>query len=172
METYTRWLSVEDQVVWRHYLRATMEVREELERDLLSECGLSLNEYEVLVVLSEQPDNTIRMSHLADHLVNSRSRLTHTVHRMEKRGLVERFSCSEDRRGVNCRLTDEGYALLETAAPIHVESVRRHIFDKLTLEDIRDFGRVLSKLGEAEGPAAEAASRGESAFAVAPVYTI
>ena len=75
----TRWLSESDQVVWRHYLRATMEVREGLERDLLAENDLSLNEYEVLVVLSEQPNHRIRMATLADELVNSRSRLSHTV---------------------------------------------------------------------------------------------
>ncbi|MDN5558313.1 MAG: MarR family transcriptional regulator [Ruaniaceae bacterium] len=143
----TRWLSESDQVVWRHYLRATMEVREGLERDLLAENDLSLNEYEVLVVLSEQPNHRIRMATLADELVNSRSRLSHTVGRMERRGLVERSSCAQDGRGVFCRLTDAGFEALEAAAPHHVESVRRHIFDRLTPEDVECLGKVLSKLG-------------------------
>lgn len=146
--TEPRWLSIEDQVVWRNYLRATMEVREALERDLLDGFGLSLNEYEVMVVLSEQPDHTARMSTLADDLVNSRSRLTHTVSRMERRGLVRRSSCKDDGRGVNCALTDAGYALLETAAPLHVESVRHHIFDRLSREEIEAFGRIMAKLGD------------------------
>lgn len=144
----TRWLAESDQMVWRDYLRATMEVREGLERDLISESSLSLNEYEVLVVLSEQPDHRIRMASLAEELVNSRSRLSHTVQRMEKRGLVVRQSCSQDGRGVYCRLTDEGFELLKAAAPHHVESVRRHIFDRLTPEDVDDLGRVLAKLGD------------------------
>ncbi|HZL81730.1 MAG TPA: MarR family transcriptional regulator [Demequina sp.] len=143
-----RWLSLEDQAIWRQYLRATLEVRESLERDLLLEFGLSLNEYEVMVVLSESPDHTTRMSTLAEDLVNSRSRLTHTVHRMEKRGLVERTSCSDDRRGVNCRLTDSGYAVLESTAPSHVESVRRNIFDRLSREEIDALGRIMAKLGD------------------------
>ncbi|MGM0385241.1 MAG: MarR family winged helix-turn-helix transcriptional regulator [Actinomycetota bacterium] len=146
--TEPRWLSAKDQAVWRHYLRATMEVREALERDLMDSFGLSLNEYEVMVVLSEQPDHTARMSTLADDLVNSRSRLTHTVNRMERRGLVSRSSCKDDGRGVNCRLTETGYALLETAAPLHVESVRQHIFDRLTPSEIETFGRMLAKLGD------------------------
>lgn len=142
-----RWLSEADQVVWREYLRATLTVREALERDLLNEAGLSLNEYEVLVVLSEQPDRRIRMSTLAEELVNSRSRLSHTIGRMEKRGLVDRESCTKDGRGVYCGLTDEGYEVLVSAAPHHVESVRRHIFDRLTPEDIAALGAVLPKLG-------------------------
>ncbi len=143
-----RWLSSADQVVWRNYLRATMEVREALERDLMDGFGLSLNEYEVMVVLSEQPDHTARMSTLADDLVNSRSRLTHTVNRMERRSLVERSSCKDDGRGVNCRLTEAGYALLESAAPLHVESVRQNIFDRLSRSEIEDFGRIMAKLGD------------------------
>ncbi len=144
-----RWLSIEDQVVWRHYLRASQEVREALDRDLMAAHKLSLNEYEVMVVLSEQPTHSARMSLLAEELVNSRSRLTHTIGRMERRGLVERTSCAEDGRGVLCRLTDEGYDVLKAAAPDHVESVRRHIFDKLTAEEVDWVGRIFAKLGEA-----------------------
>lgn len=144
-----RWLSQEDQAVWRNYLRATMEVREALERDLMDGHGLSLNEYEVMVVLSESPDHTARMSTLAGDLVNSRSRLTHTVSRMERRGLVARSSCADDGRGVNCRLTTAGYAVLQAAAPLHVESVRTHIFDRLTRSETDALGRILAKLGDA-----------------------
>ena len=143
-----RWLSLDDQVVWRNYLRATMEVRESLERDLMDGYGLSLNEYEVMVVLSEQPEHTARMSTLADDLVNSRSRLTHTVTRMERRGLVVRSTCADDRRGVNCRLTDAGYELLRTAAPLHVESVRQQIFDRLSRAEIESLGAIMAKLGD------------------------
>lgn len=148
MERDTRWLPREHQVVWRHYLRASQEIREELERDLMASHKLSLNEYEVMVVLSEQPEHAARMSQLADELVNSRSRLTHTIGRMERRGLVVRSACSEDGRGVLCRLTDAGYRELQVAAPDHVESVRRHIFDKLTEEEVAWVGRIFSKLGD------------------------
>lgn len=143
-----RWLSEEDQQVWRQYLRVTMEISETLDRDLVQAHGISLNEYEVMVVLSEQPDRTIRMSTLAEELVNSRSRLTHTIRRMEKRGLVTREACADDGRGVNCILTLEGFQLLEKAAPDHVESVRRNIFDNLTDAETRRFGTILDKLGE------------------------
>ena len=143
--TQPRWLSEDAQRIWRTYLRATQEVQTKLDKDLAAS-GLSLNEYEVLVVLSEQPERTIRMSALAENLVNSRSRLTHTVHRMERRGFVEREACADDGRGVNCRLTDEGFALLAEVAPIHVESVRRHIFDRLTQEQAEAMGEILGHL--------------------------
>jgi len=143
-----RWLSEEDQRVWRQYLRATMEINDALDRDLAQSHGLSMNEYEVMVVLSEAPERTVRMSVLAEELVNSRSRLTHTVRRMESRGLVRREACSDDGRGVNCVLTQEGFDLLEKAAPDHVECVRRNIFDNLSATEIRHLGDILAKLGE------------------------
>lgn len=159
-----RWLSLEDQVIWRNYHRATMEVRDALERDLLDAFGLSLNEYEVLVVLSEQEGRTIRMSALADSVINSRSRLTHTIRRMESRNLVQRTSCAEDGRGVNCAMTDEGWQLLVEAAPIHVESVRAHIFDRLTRAETDSLGGVVAKLGNVDNAAAShPASRTDSA---------
>nr|NLD40375.1 MarR family transcriptional regulator [Actinomycetales bacterium] len=125
-----------------------MEVNEALDRDLVQTHGLSLNEYEVMVVLSEQPERRIRMSALAEEIVNSRSRLTHTIRRMERRGLVSREACADDGRGVNCILTDEGYAVLERAAPDHVDSVRRNIFDNITAAEARSLGAILGKLGE------------------------
>lgn len=143
-----RWLSVDDQIVWRDYLRATMEIGDGLDKDLARTHGLSMNEYEVLVVLSEQPSRSIRMSTLADQLANSRSRLTHTVRRMEQRGLVAREASQDDGRGVNCTLTDKGFEVLAEAAPDHVESVRRHIFDKLTRTEARQLGAILAKLGD------------------------
>ncbi len=145
--TQPRWLSEEDQKTWRTYLRATQEVQTKLDKDLAT-YGLSLNEYEVMVVLSEQPDHTIRMSALAENLVNSRSRLTHTVHRMERRGFVEREACADDGRGVNCRLTEEGFDFLSEVAPVHVDSVRRHIFDHLTAEQAAALGEILGLLAQ------------------------
>lgn len=162
--TQPRWLSLADQVTWRDYLRATTEVRDALERDLLESFELSLNEYEVLVVLSEQEGHSARMSVLADSVISSRSRLTHTVRRMEKRNLVRRRSCADDGRGVNAELTAAGFDLLVRAAPVHVESVRTHIFDRLSRAEMDALGRIMAKLGDAENlAAAHPAARGSGA---------
>jgi DNA-binding MarR family transcriptional regulator len=109
---------------------------------------MSLAEYEILVQLSEAPDRRLRMSELADRVVSSRSRITHTVGRMEERGLVYREACVDDGRGVLCVLTDAGFARLEGAAPGHVETVRTIMFDPLEPADAEILGAALSKVRE------------------------
>src|SRR5690554_1137151 len=117
--TEVRWLDAGQQVHWRAFLTGSAIVTAALSAQLEAESGMSLSEYEVLVRLSETEDHTLRMSQLADGLVHSRSRLTHTVSRMERRGLVERRACEGDGRGVNCHMTPHGYETLVGAAPGH-----------------------------------------------------
>ncbi|MGC5627469.1 MarR family winged helix-turn-helix transcriptional regulator [Georgenia sp. Z1344] len=142
----TRWLSLDQQRSWRLFLRASAQVLEDVNHDLTVSARLSLPEYEVLVRLSEAPDRVRRMSSLAEDLVHSRSRLTHTVRRLEEAGYVERRNDCEDRRGVNARLTDAGYARLEEAAPGHVEAVRGRLVDRLTTEQMSELGRIMAAL--------------------------
>ena len=104
---------------------------------------LDLNEYEVLVVLSEAPDRSVRMSQLADDSNQSRSRLTHTVGRMEQAGLIERRTATNDRRGVVATLTDKGFELLERAAVDHVTAVRRVLVDVVEPGDWEALGRAM-----------------------------
>ncbi len=139
-----RWLSPEQQVSWRSYLLGAARLTEALNRQLERDSGISLSEYEILVRLSEAPEHTIRMSELADAVVQSRSRLTHTVTRMERQGLVRRETCAEDGRGVNCVLTDEGYEFLRQAAPGHVTAVREHLVDLLTDEQMATLGQAMA----------------------------
>lgn len=122
------WLTPAQQVVWRDSLAAVAWIREQLDADL-RKYNLDLNEYEVLVVLSEAPEHSVRMSQLAEGSNQSRSRLTHTVGRMEQAGLIERHTAANDRRGVIAKLTDEGFELLKRAAVDHVASVRRVLVD-------------------------------------------
>ena len=102
---------------WRSFLAASTSVTARLNRELEAGCGISMHEYEILVRLSEAPDQTLRMSTLAEHVSHSRSRLTHTVRRLENVGYVERASGDSDRRGVNCMLTRAGVDFLREAAP-------------------------------------------------------
>jgi DNA-binding MarR family transcriptional regulator len=136
-----RWLSADQQVVWRAYLLGSARLAERLDADL--RCfGIDLGEYEILVTLSEAPDRQVRMSELADAVHQSRSRLTHTISRMEKANLVERVECPTDRRGVWAHLTGHGFALLETAAPSHVEAVRRNFVEAMSEGDYAALGRA------------------------------
>ncbi len=135
-----RWLSDEEQQAWRATINLAQLLVRQLDRDLNAH-GLSGNDYEILVQLSEAPDNRLRMTDLADATSQSRSRLSHQISRMEARGLVRRDDCEGDKRGTFAVLTREGLATIEQVAPDHVEHVRRHFIDRLSprqLDEVRD----------------------------------
>lgn len=144
-EIAPRWLSEDQQRIWRLYLNGVARITEVLDAEL-RDFGLDLGEYEILVHLSESPDHQLRMSDLASRVRQSRSRLTHTVARMETKGLICRLSCPSDRRGVIANLTDDGYALLVKAAPYHVESVRRILVDPVSKADFTALGRAMQSV--------------------------
>lgn len=152
----TRWLSAEQQRIWRAYLLGNARLHDRLEKDLRA-YGVSLSEYEILVQLSEAPDRTQRMAELANGVHQSRSRLTHTISRMERAGYVSRFTCASDKRGVYARLTDKGYARLVEAAPAHVTGVREAFVDVASPEDFEALGRVFKAVVDrSEHPVADA----------------
>jgi DNA-binding MarR family transcriptional regulator len=144
-----RWLTPEQQVAWRAYRDGTALLMDVLSRELEEDAGLSLAEYEVLVRLSEAPERTLRMSELAGELAHSRSRLTHTVRRMEEAGLVARHPCAADARGVNCTMTDAGWQRIVQAAPTHVASVREHLIDVLNDEQLHALGSAMDVVAHA-----------------------
>ena len=146
-----RWLTAQEQRAWRAFIDGNQRLLEQLNRELESEHGLSMAEYRILVLLSEAPERALRMSDLADGVLSSRSRLTHTVRRMEDGGLVRRSSCVEDGRGVLAHLTDKGYDRLAAAAPGHVASVRRNFIDLLTPEQMRVIAEVFERIDDAIG---------------------
>lgn len=141
-----RWLDPQEQWAWRAYVDANRLLWERLDRELDEQSGLSISDYEIFVRLSEAPERTLRMSQLAEQVVHSRSRLTHAVSRLERAGLLVRQNCPDDRRGVLCRLTEEGFALLETAAPVHVTGVREHLLDQMDAEDIAVLSAVMDRV--------------------------
>jgi DNA-binding MarR family transcriptional regulator len=147
------WLSVEQQASWRAYLLGAARLNDALNRQMEREAGLSLSEYGVLVCLSEAEGRMLRMSELAASLYHSRSRLTHTVGRLEDRGLVERRGCPHDRRGVFCVMTEAGYQHLESSAPGHVRAVREQLVDRLTDDELCNLGVAMGKVAPAEVPA-------------------
>lgn len=145
-ETEPPWLNDQEQAVWRLYLEVSQRLWARLSRELSDDTDVSMSEYDVLVKLSDAPGHTLRMSELASRTTQSRSRVTHTVSRMEKDGHVLRRPCDEDGRGVEAALTEEGYRLLEQAAPSHVRSVRTHFVDFLPPEDLEAVRAVLDRM--------------------------
>lgn len=151
----TRWLTHEEQVAWRSWLTAITLLPEQLGRELQSDFGLTLADYDILVRLSEAEDHSLRMHELARRTLVSRSRLTHQVDRLTRAGLVERRACADDGRGLLACMTDAGWELLQRAAPDHVESVRRILVDVLTPEEFATLGAISAKLVDAMGASVE-----------------
>jgi DNA-binding MarR family transcriptional regulator len=139
----TRWLDTEQQRIWRSWLLGVARIDAVL-TDYLRPHNLDLAEYEILVVLSEVDQRRMRMSDLALMVHQSRSRLTHTVSRLEAEGMVARERTCDDGRGVYATLTDAGFAKLVEAAPSHVESVRKIFVDAVAPEDFEAIGRAMA----------------------------
>jgi DNA-binding MarR family transcriptional regulator len=163
----TRWLSDEEQQVWRDFSAAVDMLRAHLEAQLQHESGMPHTYYEVLVKLSEAPDRMLRMSELADASRSSRSRLSHAVARLEANGWVRRQACPTDKRGAWAMLTEDGFAALEEAAPGHVEAVRENLFDPLSPEQVRSLGEISKAIVDKLTPRCEAAAAAEAAAAEA-----
>ncbi|UMG91692.1 MarR family winged helix-turn-helix transcriptional regulator [Nocardioides sp. TF02-7] len=142
-----RWLDADQQRSWRALVLGTTLLFDRLDEDLRRQHGLSLVEYEILVRLSES-DGSLRMARLAHSLAHSRSRVTHTVKRMENAGLVERCGASEDGRGVVCRMTERGDLVLRNVAPSHVEHVRTYLVDLASPDDFAAVGRVMDAVSD------------------------
>ncbi len=160
--TAPAWLSVREQQAWRAYLRGSRLLETVFDRDL-QQHGLQLSEYEILSMLSERESRRLRMSELADLVVQSRSRLTHTATRLERRGWVRREPCEGDRRGVELVLTDDGLDQVARVAPRHVASVRAHLVDRLTPAQLAALGRAMSSVAEAIESTGEGREVGEDA---------
>jgi DNA-binding MarR family transcriptional regulator len=145
----TRWLTAEEQRTWRVFMTACQSLFSAIDAQLLRDSGLPLGYYEILVHLSEAPGRALRMSQLATASTFSKSRLSHAVSRLETRGWVVRRDCQTDRRGQIAQLTDEGFAVLEAAAPGHVEQVRRSLIDALTPEQLAQLSQISAAMAAA-----------------------
>ena len=146
--TSTRWLDETQQRFWRAMLQGQSLLQTVLDRELRELAGIALADYEVLVIVSESPGHTRRMAEIAEEVGVSRSRLSHTVARLEKRGIVKRTSTRGDGRGVNCSMTGEGWELMQKIAPIHVEGVREHLIDLMSPEETQVLADVFTRAAE------------------------
>lgn len=147
-----RWLSDEEQHVWRAYLHATTLLEDHLDRQLQRDAGLPHVYYGLLVQLSQAPRRRMRMTELAKSAKITRSRLSHAVARLEKNGWVTREDCPSDKRGQFAHLTDQGYEVLSQAAPGHVAAVRQAMFDRLTPEQVEQLGAIMKVMAEGLQP--------------------
>ncbi|MEJ2865569.1 MarR family winged helix-turn-helix transcriptional regulator [Actinomycetospora flava] len=139
--TQTRWLDDRQQRAWRGHLALQARLHAQLNRRLQADSGLSLSDFDVLVALSES-DGPLRVQELADHLQWEKSRLSHQLSRMERRGLLERQDCPDDARGAFVVLTVAGRRTIEAAAPAHVEAVQTLVFDGLDDAQVQAWAEI------------------------------
>ena len=139
-------LTSAEQTAWRSFLRAHATVVRALEAELLAEHDLPLASYDVLVQLSEAPDQRLRMTELADRVLLSRSGLTRLADRLEREGLLLREPCPSDARGTLAVLTPAGLARLRESWPTHLRGVQQHVTSRLTADEIGQLGTLLGKI--------------------------
>ncbi len=146
-----RWLSETEQSAWRAFITGSRRLLDALDADLKAQ-GLTHDDYGVLVALSESDGGRLRMAELADLSVESRSRLSHHIGRLENRGLVARETCPDDRRGTWAVLTAEGRATIEAVAPHHVAGVREYFLDKVSPEELATIAAAFTRVNDQLGP--------------------
>ncbi|MEY2451651.1 MAG: hypothetical protein QOD92_1225 [Acidimicrobiaceae bacterium] len=146
--TEPRWLDDRQQHVWQAYLHMNQDLYNFLEQQLARESGLSGADYKVLHPLSEAPGGLLRARDLGNEIGWDRSRLSHHVSRMEKRGLVVREECAEDARGLMVRLTKAGRRAIQDAAPAHAEAVQRYFFDLMSKDELKTMAAVFDRVLE------------------------
>lgn len=153
-----RWLDDEEMRAWRGLVEVISDVRADLEAELQCEHGITEGDYGVLVQLSEAPGRRLRMCDLALRLHLSPSGLTRRLDGLVRDGFVAREAASDDRRVTLAVLTEAGLAKLESAAPLHVDGARRHLFDHLDRNQIRALGDALDTVRRGR---VQAAPRGD-----------
>lgn len=153
MET-VQWLDDREATAWRGLQFMQMRLEAALSRQLSAESSLSLQDFVVLVALTDHPDARLRAFELANTLGWDKTRLSHHLKRMRNRGLVENQACPTDRRGYFVAVTTRGREAIEAAAPGHVATVRRLFLDLVTDDELDTIvqltSRVLGRLSEEE----------------------
>lgn len=143
----TRWLTPAEMAAWRTFIETTGDLMKAIEKDL-APFGLDRGDYQLLAMLSEAPDQRLRMCDLADSLRLTRSGLTRRMEGVLKKKLVARVRSENDGRVAYASLTPKGLELLKAAAPEHLESVRRLMIDLLTPNEIKSFASAFGKISE------------------------
>ena len=148
----TPWLSPDERGAWLAVAALMVRLPAALDIQLERDAGLSMFEYMVLSVLSEEPDRTMRMSDIATFASSSLSRLSHTAKRLEKAGYLTRQQVPGGGRRTDATLTDAGYEKVLATAPAHVREVRRLLVDVLDPGEIDVLGRIGRKVVRAIDP--------------------
>ena len=147
--TDIRWLDAEEALAWRSLVMANARLMATLDHELMAQDRISLPDYEVLMHLSETPEQRLRMTELAERVHLSPSGLTRRVDRLVRSRLVSREQCHDDRRGSFAVLSPQGAAVLAKAAPTHLVGVRTHLIDLLDRDEITALSKIMTRVMDA-----------------------
>ena len=168
-----RWLNDDEMRAWLAFLTARALLNRRLDQQLKTDSGLSHLQYDILARLSSVPERELRMTELADGVLNTKSGTTYQVTQLEKAGLVRRRFCPDDGHAVFACLTDAGVRLLEEAAPGYVALVRELLIDVLTPEQLSALADGLGEVSRRMlvSPAGGLAARSAQAAALAEILS-
>lgn len=153
-----RWLDAEEQQAWRSLISGMTALERRLERELADHHDITMDDYAILVLLSESPDRRVRMSQLSSRALIPKPQVTYRIGRLEQRGIVAREPCEDDARGMWATLTDDGFDLLERAAAHHVRNVRELVLDQMSRERFLAVGDAFAAIYRASSGDEEAAA--------------
>ncbi|MFD5825030.1 MarR family winged helix-turn-helix transcriptional regulator [Lentzea sp. NPDC060358] len=131
---------------WRTLAALHARIEDRLERALQKAHELSVSEYTVLDVLNRQDGFHLRMNQLSNAVVLSQSATTRLVTRLEDRGLLARYLCPTDRRGIYTEVTEKGHALLADARPTHDEVLSASLSEAGDVPELKPLVEALAKL--------------------------
>nr|WP_051998972.1 MarR family transcriptional regulator [Gordonia rhizosphera] len=133
---------------WRPFVETTARLQTLLDAELRAAVGMSMSDYNILLILHEASGNRLRMRDLADHMIFSTSRLSYQIDTMARKGWLCRERAPEDRRGNYAVLTDAGREAFAAAARIHADSVQRHFLDAISADDGKALRHIMIRLSE------------------------
>jgi DNA-binding MarR family transcriptional regulator len=141
-----RWLTDDERTTWLRTAAVLELLPGALDAQLTRDEDLTHFEYFVLASLSESPGRTLRITTLASLTNATLPRLSRVLTGLERKGLVERSRCREDKRATNVTLTGSGWAKVVKSAPGHVENVRSLVFDQLSPEQVEQLSGITAAL--------------------------
>ena len=136
---------------WSNFLRAHAAIRRELDRELVTEHGLTISDFEVLYRLSNAPDRMLRRVDLAQNVLLTPSGITRLLDGLESYGLVKKEACKSDARVVYAKLTDKGQKRLDAASKDHLASVRDLFRERFSEDELEMLASMLERLPQSPG---------------------
>ena len=143
----TKWLTPQEMTAWRGFIAVSNDLWRIVDRDL-AQHDLDSGDFQLLAMVSESPEQRIRLCDLADQLRLTRSGLTRRMDGVLKKKLVARVQSTEDGRVAYAQMTTKGMDLLKVVAPQHLETVRRIMFNHLSATEVKAMATGLSKVAE------------------------